>query len=89
MGLHLQQMEVPRLGVIRAEAAAYDTATATPDPMPQLGENAVSLIHCARPGIRPASSWILVRFFFFFFLSFLGPHPWHMEVSRLGVQSEL
>ena len=31
-------------------------------------------------------------FFFFFFLSllsFLGRHPWHMEVPRLGVKSEL
>ena len=30
-------------------------------------------------------------FYFFIFLSFvlLGPHPWHMEVSRLGVQSKL
>ena len=27
--------------------------------------------------------------FFFFFLSFLGPYPWHMEVPRLGVKSEL
>ena len=26
---------------------------------------------------------------FFFFVSFLGPHPWHMEVPRLGVQAEL
>ena len=26
---------------------------------------------------------------FFFFLSFLGLHPWHMEVLRLGVESEL
>ena len=24
-------------------------------------------------------------YFIFAFLSFLGPHPWHMEVSRLGV----
>ena len=28
-------------------------------------------------------------FFFFFFLSFLGPLSWHMEVPRLGVESEL
>ena len=30
-------------------------------------------------------------FFFFFFLSFclLGLQPWHVEVSRLGLQSEL
>ena len=27
--------------------------------------------------------------FFFFFFVFLGPHPQHMEVPRLGVQSEL
>ena len=27
--------------------------------------------------------------FFFFFLSFLGLHLWHMEVPRLGVESEL
>ena len=27
--------------------------------------------------------------FFFLFLYFLGPHPWHMEVPRLGVKSEL
>ena len=28
-------------------------------------------------------------FFLFFLLVFLGLHPWHMEVSRLGVESEL
>ena len=26
---------------------------------------------------------------FFFFFVFLGPHPWHMEGPRLGVESEL
>ena len=26
---------------------------------------------------------------FFFFLVFLGPHPGHMEVPRLGVELEL
>ena len=25
-------------------------------------------------------------FLFFFFLVFLGPHLWHMDVSRLGVE---
>ena len=25
----------------------------------------------------------------FFFFCFLGPHLWHMEVPRLGVESEL
>ena len=28
-------------------------------------------------------------FFFFCFVSFLGPHPQHMQVPRLGVESEL
>ena len=28
-------------------------------------------------------------YFFFVFLPFLGPFPQHMEVPRLGVQSEL
>jgi len=31
----------------------------------------------------------LFFFFFSFFFFFLGPNPWHMEVPRLGVQSEL
>ena len=26
---------------------------------------------------------------FFFFFCFLGPYLWHMEVRRLGVESEL
>ena len=30
-----------------------------------------------------------IFFFFFFGLSFLGLHPGHMEVLRLGSQSEL
>ena len=30
-----------------------------------------------------------VLFFFFVFLPFLGPHPRHMEVPRLGAESEL
>ena len=31
----------------------------------------------------------LLTDYFFVFLPFLGPHSWHMEVPRLGVQSEL
>ena len=31
----------------------------------------------------------LSLFFLFFFFVFLGPHPWHMEVRRLEIQSEL
>ena len=67
--------------------------------------NAGSLTHLTRLGIEPKSSWILVgfislcatkgtpyySFFYFFclFVCFLGLHPWHMEVLRLGVESEL
>ena len=29
------------------------------------------------------------EFLSFFYLVFLGPHLWHMEVPRLGVKSEL
>ena len=28
-------------------------------------------------------------FILFYFIVFLGPHPWHMGVPRLGVKSEL
>ena len=31
----------------------------------------------------------VVGFFVFLFLVFLGPHPWHVEVPRLGVELEL
>ena len=31
----------------------------------------------------------ILIFFFFVFLPFLGPLPWHMEVLRPGVESEL
>ena len=30
-----------------------------------------------------------INSFFFFFFVFLGPLLWHMEVPRLGVESEL
>ena len=33
--------------------------------------------------------WTIFNFFFFVFLPFLGPLLGHMEVRRLGVQSEL
>ena len=41
---------------------------------------------------RTSSSFPCLFFFFFFFFyfsCFLGPHPRHMEVPRLGVESEL
>ena len=36
--------------------------------------------------------WVTVEYFFsFFFFLFviLGPHLWHMEVPRIGAESEL
>ena len=33
--------------------------------------------------------FIVSFFFFFFFLVFLGLHPQHMEVPRLGIELEL
>ena len=69
-GLHLWHMEVPRLGV-----KSYQSYSCRPMPQPQQHQiravsaayttaygNARSLTHWARPGIEPASSWILVRF---------------------------
>ena len=32
---------------------------------------------------------IFIFVFLFLFCFFLGQHPWHMEVPRLGVESEL
>ena len=48
-------------------------------------------------GVRECSNFILlhvtVRFsqhhLFIYFFVFLGQHPWHMEVPRLGVEWEL
>ena len=67
LGLHLQYMEIPRLRVkseLQLPAYSHSHArskeclwpiprlTATPDPRP----------HWARPGIKPAPSWMLVKF---------------------------
>ena len=37
-------------------------------------------------GVPALAQWVLFNLFNFFFL---GPHLWHMEVPRLGVDSEL
>ena len=61
-------MEVPKLGVeSELHLPAYATATATPDlncvcDLPHSSGNAVSLIHWVRPGMEPATSWMLFRF---------------------------
>ena len=53
LGLNLQHMEVPRLGVkSELQLLAYTTADG----------NACCLTNGARPGIETSSSWILVRF---------------------------
>ena len=28
-------------------------------------------------------------FYLLIYIAILGPHPWHLEVPRLGIQSEL
>ena len=77
-----QQCQIPAASV--TYAAAFGSAGSLP--------------HWTRPGVKPASSWLLVGFVsttpqwelpFFFFSCFLGPHLQHMEVPRLGVKSEL
>ena len=64
--------------------------------------NAIALTNWLRPGIEPTSPWIarfvtteqwweipLFLIYLFIFVVFLGPHQWHMEFPRLGVESEL
>ena len=67
-GLHVQHMEVPRLGVeSELLPSAYTTATATPVWAPSVTYttahgNTRSLTHWVRPEIDPATSWFLVGF---------------------------
>ena len=52
----------------------------------------VSSVHLQTPlqdKFLGVSFWGFFGFWFFFFLPFLGPHPLHMEVPRLGVESQL
>ena len=69
LGLHSWHMEVRRLGgESELQLPAYATATTMRD----LGRihnlyttargNAGSLTHRVRPGVEPASSWMLIRF---------------------------
>ena len=68
LGLHLRHMEVPRLGAeSELQLPAYATATATWDPSHVCDLHHSScqcqiLNHWVRPGIKLASSWILVGF---------------------------
>ena len=61
--LHLQNMEVPRLGVkFELQLLAYTTATPDPSRIWNLYHNSGPLTYWAGPGIKPTSSWILARF---------------------------
>ena len=51
------------------------------------GEAVVKIKAKALNNIRDHLYLVLESFLFLFF--FLGPHPWHMEVPRLGVLSKL
>ena len=63
LGLHPWHMQIPRLGVeLELQMLAYTTATATPDPSLASRGNTGSMTHWTRPGIKLASSWILVGF---------------------------
>ena len=68
LGRHLRHMEVPSLGVkSELQLWAYATATSMPDPrhicdLHHSSRQHWILKHWARPGIKSASSWILVRF---------------------------
>ena len=57
----------------------------------QTGEKKkVTLDTCSKTvGCHTEKKILRLFFFFFFFLVFLGPHPQHMEVPRLGVELEL
>ena len=61
---HPQHIEVPRLGVeLELQLPRYATATATQDSTYTAAHaNAISLTHWARAGVKPTSSWMLVRF---------------------------
>ena len=61
LGPHSWHVEVPRLGVeLELQPPAYITATLDPSCVCNLHHS--SLTYRVRPGIEPASSWILGRF---------------------------
>ena len=64
LGLHPQHMEVPRLGVQSEPQPQQHQIQAMSVTCAIAHGNAGSLTHWVRPGFKPASSWILVRFVF-------------------------
>ena len=64
LGLHLRHMEAPRLGVkLELQLPAYSHSSAARSVTYATAHgNTRSLTHQLRPGIEPATSWILVSF---------------------------
>ena len=62
-----------------APLAVYSTLSSHISPLTPNQENIFVL-----PSSPESESSFFFFFFFSFFLVFLGPHPWHMEVLRLG-----
>ena len=58
---------------------------------PDLRSNSLMCAICKIPFLYSVRFiiWIFFLFSFFFFLVFLGPHPQHMDIPRLGVELEL
>ena len=86
LGPHLWHMKVSRLGVkLEMQLLAYATATAMPYPscicnLHHSSWQTRSLTHWARPRIKHASSWMLVRF----------PNHWTMTGTRcIGILKRL
>ena len=86
-GLHQRHVEIPRLWVkSELQLLAYATVTATSDPswvcnLHHAHGNTGSLTHWVGPGIKPASSWILV--------GFATAEPrWKLQISRSWLHSQ-
>ena len=45
--------------------------------------------HSLRENTAAQGVFVSLSLSLFFFFVFLGPHPWHMEVPRLGVGLEV
>ena len=57
--------------------------------MPRFNFNIVLMAHVKHINHWTGFLFFGFFFFFFFFFVFLGPHLGHVEVPRLGVESEL
>ena len=83
-------MEVPRLGA-ELELQLPATATATQD-LSCICNLHHSSQQCQIPNPLSEAGMELcahLMYYYYYFLVFLGPLPQHMEVPRLGVESEL